>query len=75
MAEPGLLSRVMAGVGDAADKAWRVLPPEARRSYSSLAELMGELSPGAAIRDTLDASGRMVNSALSGNGKRSGRKP
>ena len=48
--------------------AWRMLPPEARKAYSSLPSAIGELSPGAAIRDTVQASGETANAAMQGRG-------
>ncbi len=47
--------------------AWRALPENVRKTYSSLPAAMAEMSPGAAIRDTLDASGRMMKSAMGGD--------
>lgn len=60
--------RLARALAQGAEYAWGSLPPEARRSYRSLAEAMAELSPGAAIRDTLDASGRMAKAAWNGDG-------
>lgn len=48
--------------------AWRMLPPEARKSYASLPTAIAELSPGAAIRDTVQASGETANAAMQGRG-------
>lgn len=48
--------------------AWRMLPPEARKAYASLPAAIGELSPGAAIRDTVQASGETANAAMQGRG-------
>jgi hypothetical protein len=47
-----------------------VVQPAAKRAggYASLPNALAELSPGAAIRDTLDASGRMVRDAWNGDG-------
>lgn len=47
---------------------WRSLPQNARNAYASVPNALAEFSPGAAIRDTLDASGRMVKSAVGGDG-------
>lgn len=35
---------------------WNALPPTARSAYRSLAEVLAELSPGAAVRDSVDTS-------------------
>ena len=48
--------------------AWRMLPPEARKSYASLPNAVAELSPGAAIRDTVQASGETAKAAMQGRG-------
>jgi len=48
--------------------AWRMLPPEARKAYASLPNAVAELSPGAAIRDTVQASGETGNALMQGRG-------
>jgi len=48
--------------------AWRMLPPEARKSYASLPNAVAELTPGAAIRDTVQASGDTANAVAQGRG-------
>ncbi len=52
--------------------AWRMLPPEARKSYASIpnaiAEGINELSTGAAIRDAVNAYTDMNRAAWSGRG-------
>jgi len=50
------------------DRVWYSLPPEARRAYMSGVGALGELSPGAAIRDTLQESGEGVGALLQGRG-------
>ncbi len=47
--------------------AWMSLPPEARDSYKSAVGLLGELSPGAAVRDAVDSSGEIMGGLLSGD--------
>lgn len=46
---------------------WGSLPPQARQSYSSLANALAELSPGATVRDSVDAYKSTVNNAMAGN--------
>lgn len=46
---------------------WSALPPTARSSYRSLVEALAELSPGAAVRDSVDAYRGMVQNAVAGN--------
>lgn len=60
----GRLANVLAG---ALGAVWGSLPPEARHSYSSLAHVLAELSPGAAVRDTLQSSGEMGNALIAGD--------
>jgi len=48
--------------------AWRMLPPEARRAYSSVPAAVAELTPGAAVRDAVDASGETMNALMQGRG-------
>jgi hypothetical protein len=68
-AEPQMrnLASMIPSLGGPFDAAWGALPPEARQRYMGLAKLVGELSPGAAVRDTLDASGEVGNAALQGS--------
>lgn len=46
---------------------WGALPPAARDSYSSLAHAIAEMSPGAAVRDTVEASGNVMRNVGQGN--------
>lgn len=48
--------------------AWRALPPNVRAAYASLPTAIGELSPGAAVRDTVQASGETAKAAMQGRG-------
>ena len=48
--------------------AWRMLPPEARKAYASVPSAIAELSPGAAVRDTVQASGETANAVAQGRG-------
>lgn len=48
--------------------AWRALPPNVRATYASLPAAIGELSPGAAVRDTVQASGETANAVMQGRG-------
>lgn len=48
--------------------AWRALPPNVRATYASLPAAIGELSPGAAVRDTVQASGETAKAAMQGRG-------
>jgi len=47
--------------------AWKMLPPEVRKSYGSLADFVAEMSPGAAVRDAVNASGELTTSLLQGD--------
>lgn len=49
---------------DALDAVWKSLPPEVRKAYKSGVEVLGEISPGAAVRDVLDASGELGRGIL-----------
>lgn len=54
------------------EKLWYSLPPEARKAYTSGANVLGELSPGAAVRDAVDASGELGRGALNLDGRQIG---
>lgn len=48
--------------------AWRMLPPEARKAYASLPAAVAELTPGASVRDAVQASGETTNALSEGRG-------
>lgn len=48
--------------------AWGALPSNVRAAYASAPNALAELSPGAAIRDTVAASGDLARNVLAGNG-------
>ena len=47
---------------------WRGLPQNVRDAYKSVPSLLAELSPGASVRDMVDASGRFMGGLLHGHG-------
>lgn len=44
--------------------AWGMLPPEVRKSWATIPTLWAETTPGAGIRDTLDASGELTRAVM-----------
>lgn len=66
--QPNYLAQILASRPPSIfDQTWRSFTPEMRSSYLSLANVLAELSPGAAVRDTVNASGDLGKNALSGN--------
>lgn len=50
--------------------AWGLLPPEAKASYRTLPGFIGEMSPGASVRDAVEASGEIGHGLLNADPKR-----
>lgn len=49
--------------------AWNALPPEAKASYSSIPGLLAEMSPGASVRDAVEAGGEIGHGILNADPK------
>ncbi|TWT11726.1 hypothetical protein [Reyranella sp. CPCC 100927] len=47
--------------------AWGMLPPEVRKSWATIPTLWAETTPGAGIRDSLEAAGNLSRAAMAGD--------